>query len=80
MVDFPSNQQKADKALGDATYDWALPQSWWDYAHALTLNNPAGEIVWLYKKGSCFGQPYALSLLGHIMLQIIALKETRQNG
>ena len=64
-----SRQKIADRIPGLVTYDWALPQSYWNEVHRQTGLNPAGEIVWRYDN-STFGYPYSITLLGWIILQL----------
>lgn len=71
-------QRLEDQRLKGKTFDWAMPQSWFDYALDLTRINPLGHIVWLYdKQVGCYGRPCALDQLGWIILNLIKLKETK---
>lgn len=71
-------QSLEDQRLKGKTFDWAMPQDWFDYALRLTSLSPLGHIVWLYDKqaGYC-GRPYALDQLGWIILRLLNLKETK---
>jgi hypothetical protein len=59
-------QSIADRVLGpDATYDWAMPQEWFNQASEISGHNPSGHVVWLYDRQSrIFGRPFGLTDLG----------------
>jgi len=56
------------------SYDFALPQPWWnDFFDK--VGRPPWGIVWAYdKKSSIFGEPYALNMYAWIMLGIYNYK------
>ena len=66
-----TRQKIADRIPELKSYDWALPQSYWNEVHSKTGLNPAGEVVWRYD-GSLFGYPYAITLLGWIILKLMS--------
>lgn len=58
----------------DASYDYALPQSWFNDVSDVTKQNPSGHIVWLYDDlAPSFGRPFAVTLKGWILLRIAAI-------
>ena len=78
MIHFPTFQQKADKALGATTYDFSMPQEWFNRASDISNNNPSGHVVWAYDSISpLFGRPYPTTLLGWI---IVRLDELHNGG
>jgi hypothetical protein len=61
------------ESLG-GSYDWAIPQSWWDecYERGFRMN---GQVVWLYSeeyKSAVFGRPFPVTLYGMIALGALA--------
>ena len=58
------------------TYDWAMPQDWFDEVLIVTKINPSGHIVWCYDNSLC-GFPYAIDMLGYIILNTFNLHEKR---
>ena len=64
-----SRQKIADRIPELVNYDWSLPQSYWVKVYDKTGLNAGGEIVWRYDN-SLFGYPYAITLLGWIILQL----------
>lgn len=48
------------------TFDWALPQPWFDRVlnHHKHFPNPAGHVVWLYEDGFLWGRPLGIDTIG----------------
>lgn len=53
-----SEAAQAQGALG--TFDWALPQAWWD-GFFKVMGHPPFGFVWSYPERSIFGEPFALT-------------------
>lgn len=53
---------EAAEKLGLRSYDFALPQEWWDAFYRKTGQSPSGLFVWCYDKLTVFGGPVALTL------------------
>ena len=66
----------AKKALGDSTFDWAIPQSIYDENYEVSGHNPNGHIVWSYENNH-WGEPYSLTMLGWIILRLHQLRYGR---
>ena len=60
-----------------ATWDYALPQSWFDDFMDRTGINPASYFVWLYREGSAIGEPFPISPVGMALHEIY--KAAREN-
>ncbi len=57
-----TGEERAKRVLGDATFDWAMPQDWAVEFNKATKFSPSGQIVWLYDDhGRMFGRPYPLT-------------------
>ena len=61
------------ESLG-GSYDWALPQSWWDecYSRGFRMN---GQVVWLYSEkyeSGIFGTPFPVTSYGLSALAVLA--------
>lgn len=50
------------------TFDYALPQEWFDNALRVTGINPAGHIVWCYDDAKMFGAPMPIDEIGDTIL------------
>ena len=54
------NKDDMGRAFGLKAFDTALPQDWWDAAHAVSGENPIDyAIVWCYDDSN-YGYPVAL--------------------
>jgi len=51
------------------TFDWALPQTFYDAVTSITGLNPSQHIVWAYPKGLFGGTPCAVTEEGRKMLK-----------
>lgn len=70
------DQTIARLGLSDASFDWGLPQEWWQEMLDITEQNPAGHIVWLYdEQASVFGRPYPITLLGWQLMRIFEMAQ-----
>ncbi len=61
--------QKCKEAMGNKTYDITIPQPWANEVRDQTGIYPPGHIVWVYD-GNIFGRPYAVDLLGWMILNM----------
>ena len=48
---------------GIKSFDYSLPQDWFDAVLKLTGESPSGHIVWCYDE-SIFGHPQAIDVIG----------------
>ena len=65
-------QELADSRLKDKTYDWAIPQLWFNFALKVSNNNPSGHVVWLYdEQARIGGRPFGLTLLGWMIIRMV---------
>jgi hypothetical protein len=64
--------------MENSSYDWGLPQEWYNEVLYTTGQNPAGHIVWLYDSSSgIFGRPYSITLKGYQLMRIHELHRAR---
>ena len=53
-----------------ATFDYAVPQQWWDDVYKKTGMGVSG-VVWLYDdEAPIFGRPYSVTLYGWMVLRM----------
>lgn len=72
----PQNKETRRMDTEGISYDWAVPQSWWDETHKCTGLNPAGHIVWRYAQNDgMWGRPYAIDMLGWIIIRLVTMKQ-----
>ena len=61
----------AQEKLGDASYDFAVPQDWAFMIEVKTGIYPVSHVVWLYdEKARVFGRPYPLTYKGFMALHL----------
>lgn len=63
--------QAARRMYGDATYDYALPQTWVNACREYHGIDVCGNFVWLYPEGNLAGIPAAITIEGVQMLHTI---------
>lgn len=56
------------------TFDWSLPQPWFDMVLDELDTNPAAQVVWYYPEGSSASYPLAVTVEGARILGTIACR------
>jgi hypothetical protein len=57
------------------TYDYAVPQPWFDDVIDRTGVNPCGCFVWLYDgKYKTFGRPYPINVRGWVICKMLNIE------
>ncbi len=62
---------------GVESFDWAMPQDWFELAVGVSGDNPSGHVVWSYDGGSMFGQPVGIDPNGD---RIVRMMDARGYG